>query len=121
MLQFKVLGPLEVLDENGALKISAPKHRSVLGALLVHANRVVSLDRLVDQLWSGDPPPQAAAGIQVHISHLRRVLEPYRSPRSPARVLVSKPRGYMLVVDPDHFDAACFEATSAHGCLGHDP
>ena len=114
-MQYRILGPLEVADGPRLLDLGGPKQRAVLAALLVEANRVVSLDRLIDELWEDEPPPRATASLQAYISNLRRELEPDRAPRSPARVLVTQPPGYLLRVDPDDIDAGRFEALVARG------
>ena len=108
MLEFKALGPLEVSQDERPVDITAPKQRTVLAVLLLSANQVVSFDRLIDHLWGDDAPPRATATLQVYISSLRRAFEPDRAPRSPGRVLLSKPPGYVLAVDQDHFDAMSF-------------
>lgn len=82
-MQYRILGPLEVVDNGTVLDLGPPKQRAVLGALLIEANRVVSLDRLIDELWGDDPPPQATASLQAYISHLRRLVEPTASHGNP--------------------------------------
>jgi predicted ATPase/DNA-binding SARP family transcriptional activator len=114
-MQYRILGPLEVADGPRLLDLGGPKQRAVLAALLVEAGQVVSLSRLIDELWEGEPPPRATASLQAYISNLRRELEPDRVPRSPARVLVTQPPGYVLRVDPDDIDASRFEALLARG------
>jgi DNA-binding SARP family transcriptional activator len=114
-MQYRILGPLEVADGPRLLDLGGPKQRAVLAALLVEANQVVSLDRLIDELWEDEPPPRATASLQAYISNLRRELEPDRVPRSPARVLVTRPPGYVLRVDPDDIDASRFQALHTRG------
>src|SRR5437870_7962830 len=114
-MEFKVLGPLGVCADAARVDITAPRQRAVLAILLIEANRVVSLDRLIDRLYSGEPPRHAVGSVQAYVSHLRRLLEPHRPPRAPQQVLVSRPSGYTLVVDPLLFDAACFEAALSVG------
>jgi DNA-binding SARP family transcriptional activator len=77
--------------------------------LLIARGAVVSVDRLIDDLWHGEPPPRATGGLQVYVSNLRRTLEPNRAPRTPATVLVSAPPGYALRVDESAVDAWRFE------------
>ena len=112
---FRILGPLEVSDGCRPLELGGLKQRAVLVALLLSANRVVALDRLIDELWGEDPPAQATNALQTYVSKLRSVLEPDRRPREPARVLRSQPPGYMLVVNPADFDATLFEELSSEG------
>jgi DNA-binding SARP family transcriptional activator len=104
-VQFGILGPLEVTDAGRRLDLGSRRQRQLLAVLLLEANRVVSLDRLIDDLWGDTPPNAATASIQAYVSHLRRVLEPGRSPRAPSAVLVSEPPGYMLCVAADRIDA----------------
>ena len=109
------MGPLEVVADQRPLGLGRRKQRAVLAILLVHANRVVSLDRMVDELWREEPPPQAIGSLQAYVSHLRRLLEPGRSARTPPALLLSQPPGYRLAVAPDDLDAARFEALVAEG------
>jgi DNA-binding SARP family transcriptional activator len=83
--------------------------------LLVHANQVVPLDRLIEELWGEEQPAQASASLQAYVSHLRRALEPGRPARTPPRVLVTQPPGYRLVVAPGDLDAARFVALAEQG------
>jgi DNA-binding SARP family transcriptional activator/DNA-binding beta-propeller fold protein YncE len=86
----------------------------VLALLLLHANEVVSTDRLIDDLW-GDPPPESAGNmLQGYVSHLRKTLEP-SSERGEHELIVSRPPGYVLKVRPDHVDAARFEQLANEG------
>src|SRR2546421_12307328 len=77
-VEFGILGPLEVLRDGQAVEVGATKQRALLAVLLIHANRVVSIDRLVDDLWGAEAPARATNTVQVYISALRRVLEPER-------------------------------------------
>jgi DNA-binding SARP family transcriptional activator len=115
MVQFRLLGPLEAQDGERRVDLGRPKQRVLLAVLLVHANQVVSLDRLVEELWGAEPPPQAAASLQTYVSNLRRALEPGRPARAPSRVLVSQPPGYRLVVGAGDLDAARFAALAGEG------
>jgi Transcriptional regulatory protein, C terminal len=78
----------------------------VLAILLLHANRMVSLDRLVDELWDETPPARSIGSSQAYICHLRHLLEPDRAARAPARV---------LVVGKEKLDASRLEALTAEG------
>ena len=114
-MQFRVLGPLEVVDGQRRVELGRPKQRAVLAVLLVHANQVVPLDRLIEELWGEEQPAQASASLQAYVSHLRRALEPGRPVRTPPRVLVTQPPGYRLVVAPEDLDAARFVALAEQG------
>jgi len=114
-VQLKILGPMEVVADGRPVDVGSPKQRAVLAMLVIEANRVVSLDRLIDQLWGDEPPAQATGSLQVYIANLRRALEPERPARAPAGVLVTQPPGYLIRVDPANLDAACFEHLAAEG------
>ncbi|HYH34055.1 MAG TPA: BTAD domain-containing putative transcriptional regulator [Nocardioides sp.] len=114
-MQFDILGPLQVLDAGRPLNLGRPKQRAVLAILLLDAGRVVSLDRLVDELWGRQAPPQALASVQAYVSHLRRLLEPQRTPGAPATVLVNQAPGYRILVPDEHLDAARFQALAQRG------
>jgi DNA-binding SARP family transcriptional activator/tetratricopeptide (TPR) repeat protein len=108
-VEFRVLGPLEVVGPRGIIEIGAPKHRALLSLLLIEPGRVVSVDRLIDQLWNGSPPASATTTLQAYVSNVRRALEPERAPGAPATVLVTRPPGYALDVERDLVDARRFE------------
>jgi DNA-binding SARP family transcriptional activator len=75
---------LEVLDGQRRVELGRPKQRALLAVLLVHANQVVALDRLIEELWGQQPPAQATASLQAYVSNLRRALEPSRPARTPS-------------------------------------
>src|SRR5207244_1866814 len=107
-LEFLILGPFEVCAEGGPLRLRSAKQRALLAVLLLHANEVVSADRLIDHLWQEQPPGTATNLLQVYVSQLRKVLEPERG-RGGAGLLVTRPPGYMLRVDPTQLDSVRFE------------
>jgi DNA-binding SARP family transcriptional activator len=121
---FSLLGPLEARDRAGrSLDLGSRRQRALLAVLLLELDRVVTVDALVAGLWGDAAPAKAVASIQSYISNLRRVLEPDRAPRSPARVLVSRGTGYVLRVPPDEVDVRCFEAAlgQAEAAAVRDP
>jgi DNA-binding SARP family transcriptional activator len=93
-MEFRILGPLEVTRDGRALALGGAKQRALLAILVVHANQVISAERLIDLLWGDEPPLTAANTIQVYISQLRKAIEPSRERRAPSRVLVRRPPGY---------------------------
>ncbi|MFY1622079.1 BTAD domain-containing putative transcriptional regulator [Micromonospora sp. WMMD723] len=105
-----VLGPVRAVRDGMPVDLGAPRQRAVLARLVAGGGHVVSVDRLVDDLWAGDPPPRARAALQVYVSNLRRVLEPDRRARTPARVLVTVAPGYALRLPTTQVDAWRFEA-----------
>ncbi|MEV4756995.1 BTAD domain-containing putative transcriptional regulator [Micromonospora sp. NPDC049559] len=104
----RVLGQFE-LDRGGPVDLGGPRQRAVLARLLLARGSVVSADQLIDDLWRGEAPPRAIASLQAYVSHLRRLLEPDRAPRTPARLLVTAPPGYATRLPPDAVDAWRFE------------
>jgi len=113
-----VLGPVRALVDGVPAPLGGPRQRSVLARLVAAGGHVVSTDRMVDDLWSGEPPPKALASLQVHVSHLRRALEPARGRREQATVVVSAAPGYRLqlpraAVDAWRFSDLVDEARSA--------
>lgn len=105
-----VFGPLTVRVAGEIVELRGPQPRAVLARLTVAAGEVVSTDRIIHDIWTSEPPPKALGGLQVHISNLRRVLEPARARRTPAQVLVSSPPGYALRLPVDAVDSWRFEA-----------
>ena len=106
--EFGILGPLEVWRSGRAVPLGGPRQRAVLALLLLEANRVVSMDRLAEDVWGGDPPEGWATTLQTYVFHLRRALEPDRARGAAGGVLVTRDRGYLLRVDREQLDAARF-------------
>jgi DNA-binding SARP family transcriptional activator len=100
-----VLGPVRAEVAGVPADLGGRRQRAVLARLAVAGGEVVSTDTLIDDLWRGEPPPRALGALQVHVSHLRRILEPDRAPRTPASVLVSEPPGYALRLPRDAVDS----------------
>ncbi|MBF6177929.1 BTAD domain-containing putative transcriptional regulator [Nocardia otitidiscaviarum] len=108
--RIRVLGPLRVVIDGTPVDIRGRLPRTLLGRLVVAHGRVLSVDRLVDDIWEGKPPPSAASVLQVQIHKLRTVFEPRRHRRAPATVLVSEGGGYALRLAVEQVDAWHFEA-----------
>ena len=104
-MQFRLLGPLEVVDGDRPLILGGAKQRSLLAVLLLHANEVVASDRLIAELWGERPPATAAKSVQTYVSRLRRELGERR--------LATRPPGYVIHVEPSELDLAGFEAMLA--------
>src|SRR5437588_7511982 len=112
---FGILGPLEVLRSGRAVPLGGPRQRAVLAVLLLQPNRVVSADRLVEDVWAGHAPEASVTSLQTYVFHLRRALEPGRPRGGAAEVLATRDRGYLLQVSRDRLDAAAFEDGLAAG------
>ncbi|MFF0730907.1 BTAD domain-containing putative transcriptional regulator [Streptomyces chartreusis] len=108
-----MLGPVTAWDADGnTIALKGPRHRSVLARLIVARGRVVPVAHLVDDLWD-DPPADPVGALRTFVAALRRALEPDRSPRTPARLLVTEGPGYALRVPTDAVDAWWFERAVA--------
>ena len=102
VLEFRILGPLEVVGPDGPIQLGGPKQRATLAILLLNANRVVSIDRLADDLYAGRAPVTAATQVHRQISELRKLLG------KEARLETRTP-GYVLHVGGEQLDLRRFE------------
>ncbi|MGH8974425.1 MAG: BTAD domain-containing putative transcriptional regulator, partial [Acidimicrobiia bacterium] len=114
-MEFRILGRLEVLDGGRELALGGHRQRAVLAILALSANRVVSVDRLIDDLWGEAPPARAVSTLHAYVSRLRHVLELGRPDGGPAEILVTRAPGYLLRVDAGDIDGARFELLSDEG------
>jgi class 3 adenylate cyclase/DNA-binding SARP family transcriptional activator len=118
-MDFRILGPLEVLDESGrSLPLGGAKQRALLAVLLINANEVVSADRLIDSIWGEGPPPTAANALQVYVSQLRKVLRVAgfgAGDGEPTDPIVTRVPGYALQVTDDDLDLARFKDLTQRG------
>src|SRR3954454_1362400 len=101
VIEYRVLGPLEVREGDRPLPLGGAKQRALLALLLLNANRVVSRERLIDELWGDEPPETAVTMVQVYVSRLRKVLG--------TGSLVTRSPGYLLEVGADELDLSRFE------------
>lgn len=101
-MEFRILGPLEVVDDGRALALGGSRQRALLAALLLTPNRVVSSGRLGDAVWPAGAPAGAANALQFHVSQLRKLL-------GDGAAIVTQKRGYLLEVDPEQVDLLRFE------------
>jgi predicted ATPase/DNA-binding SARP family transcriptional activator len=102
LVEFRLLGPLELVDDDGHLvELPAGKARVLLGLLLLEAGSVVSVDRIVDVVWGEGPPSTAAKVVQGYVSRLRKLL--------PAGVLETRQPGYRLRLGDEQLDLLRFE------------
>jgi DNA-binding SARP family transcriptional activator/pimeloyl-ACP methyl ester carboxylesterase len=115
-MDFRLLGPLEVLDGRARLQIAAGKQRALLALLLLNANRTMSREQIVDALWGENVPESAPKMVQIQVSQLRKAL--------PEPRLHTRPPGYQLEVGDDELDLTRFERSVADGrqaLAQHDP
>src|SRR3954452_5286954 len=101
-MEFRILGPIEVHGERGALALGPVKPRAVLAVLLLCANEPVSAERLALSLWGEEAPVGATRTVQVYVSRLRKAL-------GDPEALATTPAGYRLRVCPGELDAERFE------------
>src|ERR1700722_17854297 len=115
-MRYRILGPVEAEDGDRVVVAGSGKPVSLLAYLLLHANEVVSTDRLLDALWGEQPPRTAAKSLQTYISQLRRSLGD--------DVIATRPRGYLLTVEQGSLDADRFSELVEQGTealRGDDP
>jgi DNA-binding SARP family transcriptional activator len=108
MIEFRVLGPIEVVREGRRVALGGPRQRVLLGLLLVNAPRPVPIDRLADELWHGEPPDGAPTTMRAYVSKLRTVL-------GADAAITGSTAGYALDVGSDNVDATRFERLAREG------
>jgi len=106
-MEYRVLGPLDVRDRDRSLPLGGAKQRALLALLLINENRVVSRDRLIDELWGERPPEAAVQSVQVYVSRLRKLL--------PRHTLLTRAPGYVLEIESDELDLRRFERLLGEG------
>jgi DNA-binding SARP family transcriptional activator/tetratricopeptide (TPR) repeat protein/transcriptional regulator with XRE-family HTH domain len=112
-VRFRVLGPLELRDGAGRLvRLGAPKQRTLLAVLLLHANQAVGVDLLAEALWGERPPGSAVGGLRTYVSGLRRRLG---MGAAGAPQVVALPGGYQLTVAGEQLDLLVFERCAGEG------
>src|SRR6478735_9251603 len=105
-LEVRLLGPIEATRDGQLLPLGGPKPRTLLAVLALEPRRVVSVDRLVEALWPGDPPETASHAVQVYVSQLRKAL---------GSVIATRPPGYELELDPERTDVHRFTRLTQEG------
>jgi len=114
-LRFRLLGPLEAERGGTRLELGPRKQRAVLTLLLLEANRVVSSERLIDELWGDTPPETARSALQVYVSRLRKALG------EDGASLRTQPPGYVLELEPGALDLQAFTALRAEARDASEP
>jgi DNA-binding SARP family transcriptional activator len=102
-VDFRILGPLEVRIDDRVVPITGAKQRAILALLLLHVGEVVSIDRLIDELWGDEPPEAGATALRVRVSQLRKSLA------EAGDALVTRPAGYLLQIRREQLDLRRFE------------
>jgi DNA-binding SARP family transcriptional activator len=100
-MEFRILGPLEVVEEGTSIRLGGARQRAVLALLLTRPNQVVSTDRLIDDLWGAEQPKTAGNTVQYYVSQLRKLLGADR--------ITTRPPGYAIRVEPGELDLERFE------------
>src|SRR3954447_21404488 len=104
-LRLRVLGSMEAVGADGErLDLGGPRQRAVLAVLAIAHGRVVATDRIIDDLWRGEPSPKAMGSLQAYVSHLRRALDPGRAARTAAvrPAPPARPVLVTMIVPPPH-------------------
>ncbi|WP_133741544.1 AfsR/SARP family transcriptional regulator [Actinorugispora endophytica] len=101
-MRYRILGGVEVRDAERVLHVGGPKRRTVLAALLMRANQVVTDEDLIDRTWGDRPPAKARAQLQVHVSELRSLLG--------RQTILRRPPGYTILTRPGEVDRDRFES-----------
>ncbi len=115
-MDFRVLGPLEARRNGDAVDLGPNRQRAVLALLLIHANSVVTTERIIEEFW-GDEPDGKESTLWVYISRIRSILEPEREKRAESAVLARHDHGYQLNVPPDRIDSKRFVRLAREGEL----
>jgi DNA-binding SARP family transcriptional activator len=111
-LEFRVLGPLEALVDGTPARLGGPRQRALLALLLVRANEVVPVARLVDEVWGEEPPVTAGNVLQTYVSQLRKVLG--------RDAIATRGRGYVAAVAEGALDLRVFERQASAGARALD-
>jgi DNA-binding SARP family transcriptional activator len=106
-VEFRILGPFEVIDGDRPLELAAGKRSALLALLLIHAGAVVSSERLIDDLWGDEVPDSASKMVQIFVSQLRKKLPP--------GLIETRAPGYSLRLNGHTLDLREFERRQAAG------
>ena len=113
-MEFKILGPLEVVEGDRKLPLGGAQRKALLAMLLLRANRVIGIDELVERTWGDDPPKTAEHSIQVHVSELRKILEEGGDAGGRASI-VRRSLGYAIELPEQSLDVHRFERLAEQG------
>ncbi|WP_328808077.1 AfsR/SARP family transcriptional regulator [Nonomuraea antri] len=105
-MEFRVLGPLEVIDDGHRLDLGGGRQQTVLAMLLLDAGKAVTISRLAETIYEDAPPPTYRAQIQICISALRRLFAEHGRPD----LIVTQSQAYVARVPTEELDAGRFDA-----------
>lgn len=111
-MRYEILGPVRLIGAHQVVPIETAKIQTVLETLLICHDQIVSVDRLVTEIWGEAPPRRATGGIQVYIYHVRKLVSRVSGGRQP---VVTKPSGYLLQLGSDELDLVDFQASVDEG------
>ena len=111
MVQFHALGAITIIDDGDEVSIGGPRQRRLVAMLLIHRNSVVSVDRLTDAVFAGEPTPGASTTLRSYVARMRKAVERVGS----AATVVTQAPGYMLQLPDESFDVARFEGLLVEG------
>jgi YVTN family beta-propeller protein len=111
LINYRLLGALEVSREGQAVDVGGPKQRTLLTVLLLHANQPVHRHVLIDRLWGEHPPAGADHAVDVYIWRLRKTL----GPAAGSPCVLTRAGGYLLQVTPGQLDIARFGRLAEDG------
>nr|QCX41934.1 Amc0 [Streptomyces novoguineensis]BBE52674.1 DNA-binding transcriptional activator [Streptomyces sp.] len=106
----RVFGTMTALNGAQELSLGPPRHRALLGLLMLRLNQVVPAPQLIEELWGDRPPRRPTASLHTYVSHLRRALSSGAGPDGPSTLVRHQAPGYLLSLDPDQVDAYRFES-----------
>ncbi|WP_188316799.1 AfsR/SARP family transcriptional regulator, partial [Solihabitans fulvus] len=104
-MEFRILGPIEAWGAGGQARLSGARQLALLTALLLHANRVVSVEQLGEAIWGEKPPANASKALQTYVFRLRRALAVVEPGAGKHLTFTS---GYQLRVEPGELDLEVF-------------
>jgi DNA-binding SARP family transcriptional activator/tetratricopeptide (TPR) repeat protein len=115
-VEFRILGPLEITTGAERLDVGGTRQQVVIAALLLAANQVVPIDRLLEAIYGDELPPTSRSQAQISVSSLRRMLARHNS----TAIITTHPYGYVFEIGGEHIDSAKFEDLVAAGRAARD-
>src|SRR2546421_13005924 len=103
-MEFRLLGPVELLAAAGPVELGTPRERHVVGVLAAEAGRLVPVATLIERVWGPEAPAGARATLRVYLSHIRTVIDKANSDSDHPATLVRRAGGYLLDIDADQVD-----------------